>query len=186
MYLIPGTWVFVVVMGVSPKRRPYHCTSISLTLAIVKSVVHLGSQFLEAGNSVMHHLTIIPEVSTLLGRHKLSLVCYFPGVTIHTYWAWHKYLFFLSQQQGCEKYRWSQIILAPSAEQNVKWKRLCLCIYIQIFCKKTYTNVIHTRADSMISMFYIISFWRLIDCKDSSRRQIFKFTAGTLLVLVFL
>ena len=132
MYLIPGTCVFVAVIAVSPKRRPYHCTSILLTLAIAKNVVNLGSPFLDAGNSVTHPLTIIPEVSTLLGRHNLSLVCNFPGVTKHAYWAWHKNLLFLSQQQGREKYQCLQIILAPSAEQNVKWKRLCLCIYPDI------------------------------------------------------
>ena len=49
---LPGTGVNVDHVGRSPRARPFHCTSVGLTLAITPNVGDSGAAFLVVGDCV--------------------------------------------------------------------------------------------------------------------------------------
>ncbi|WP_375676103.1 hypothetical protein, partial [Bartonella sp. CL42QHWL] len=49
---LPGTGVNVDHQGRSPRARPFHCTSVGLTLAITPNVGDSGAAFMVVGDCV--------------------------------------------------------------------------------------------------------------------------------------
>ena len=102
--------------GGSPRKRPFHCTSVRLTPASRSNVTTLGSQFLLVGSCVRASpcklITTNCPFLKLMIRSMWSLITYFEMIRNHNHFATHDY----------KSKKWITIMFNVSS--TVRWNSL--------------------------------------------------------------
>ena len=92
---LPGPGVNRDQEGGSPRKRPFHCTSVRLTPASSSNVTTLGSQFLLVGSCVRASpcklITTNLPFQKLMIRSMWSLITYFEMIRNHNHFTTHDY-----------------------------------------------------------------------------------------------